>query len=459
MGALALAAALIGAFPPPPAPQVRAAVVSLLRAPDRVGGEIRRAAATGATTPAVAEFYRGRNWRPLWLAQGRLRPEARTVVAMVADAAGQGLDPSAYAPQTLREAVAAARPDDPKSLARAELALSSAFSAYITDLHRPPKDAAPQFRDPALPGPPDAGAALTALASAPDLAAGLAAVQRMHPIYEGLKGALNSRRAAYGDADPLRPLILANMARARGLPADPGPRYLIVDAAAQRLTVYEQGRPVDAMRVIVGKRGDPTPVLAGLIRYARFHPYWNIPEDVTAKEIAPRVLREGPGFLAREHLEILSDWSDAPRVLDPEEVDWAAVAGGKEPLRVRRLPGEQNILGRVKLMLPNPLGIYLHDTPNKAPFGADRRALSHGCVRLQDAMRLTRRLLGPQADNPPPGPDARVDLARPVPVYITYFTLVAGPDGRLERRADLYGRDARLIEALGFGRRGLQSPS
>jgi murein L,D-transpeptidase YcbB/YkuD len=126
---------------------------------------------------------------------------------------------------------------------------------------------------------------------------------------------------------------------------------------------------------------------------------------------------------------------------------------------VRRLPGEQNILGRVKLMLPNPLGIYLHDTPNKAPFGADRRALSHGCVRLEDAMRLTRRLLGPQADNPPPGPDARVDLARPVPVYITYFTLVAGPDGRLERRADLYGRDAKLIEALGFGGRGLQSAS
>jgi murein L,D-transpeptidase YcbB/YkuD len=211
--------------------------------------------------------------------------------------------------------------------------------------------------------------------------------------------------------------------------------------------LYEDGRVADSMRAIVGTAQDQTPSMAGLMRYARYRPYWNIPEDIVREEIAPHVLREGRGYLAREEMQILSDWSPNARVVDPAEVDWSAVASGAVTLRMRRLPGEQNILGQVKLMLPNPLGIYLHDTPARWMFGRSQRTISHGCIRLEDAPRLARRLIGPRADNPPPGDDARVDLPSPVPVYIVYFTVAPTPDG-LEQRPDVYHRDAPLIAEL-----------
>lgn len=397
----------------------------------------------------MRQFYAGRDHRPLWSADGKLRNEAQAVLEMAGGAAGDGLRSAAYDPASLRQMLAAARTGEPAALARAELALSTAYAAYISDLHAPPGGARLAFRDPALrPAEMTPAQALEAAGRAGDLARHIAAARRMHPIYEQLRGQLQVRRAAKGPADPLEPLILANMARARILPADPGRRYILVDAAAQRLWVYEGGRPVDSMEVIAGTPKAQTPVMAGLMRYANFRPYWNVPPDIVRDEIAPHVLREGAGYLERQDMEILSDWTPAAQVVDPALVDWTAVRSGAVTLRVRRRPGENNILGQVKLMLPNPLGIYLHDTPNKTPFGTSRRLLSHGCVRLEDAQRLARRLIGPAADDPPPGDDARVDLPQPVPVYITYFTLFPGPDG-LEQRPDVYGRDAPLLAELG----------
>lgn len=404
--------------------------------------------------PEVAAFYRAHRYRPLWVTHGRVRDDAEAVVAMIEAAPADGLDPTAYGARSLKTALANARSGNPRALARAELALSTAYAIYLSDLHRPPAGAQMEFRDPAL---PPSGItprnALETLRAAGDPAQAMAAALRMHPIYEQLRAQLAARRAEFhGGPDPLEPLILANMARARALPADPGDQYVLVDAAAQRLWLYERGQPVDSMRVIVGTRDGQTPPMAGLMRYAKFRPYWNIPEDIVRDEIAPVVLRQGVGYLATKNLQILSGWSPNAQVVDPGKVDWKAVASGATPLRMRRLPGDMNVLGQVKLMLPNPLGIYLHDTPNKQPFGWPQRTLSHGCIRLEDAMRLTRRLIGPAADSPPPGDDVRVDLPRPVPVYVVYFTVAPGPGG-LEQRPDIYVRDPPLIAALGAGQR------
>jgi len=416
---------------------------------DRVSMALRREIATAEVAAPVAEYYRAHAYRPIWVANGRLRPEARAVVALIDGAAAEGLDPAAYAPSALRSALASGRAGGATRLARAELAVSTAYAAYVSDLHRPPASARMAFWDPALRSPQvSPRGALDAAAAAEDLAQAMAAVQRMHPIYEQLRAELAVRRAA-GTGDPLEATILANMARARALPADPGSRYILVDAAAQRLWLYENGRATDTMRVIVGTPSDPTPVMAGLMRYASFRPYWNVPVDVVRHEIAPHVLREGPAYLTREDMEVLSDWSAAARVVDPAAVDWDAVASGAVALRVRRRPGEQNILGQVKLMLPNRLGIYLHDTPNKQPFSRAQRTLSHGCIRLEDARRLTRRLIGPVADHPPPGDDVRVDLPQAAPVYVVYFTLAPEPGG-LERRRDVYRRDAPLLAEMGL---------
>jgi murein L,D-transpeptidase YcbB/YkuD len=396
----------------------------------------------------VADYYRAQGFRPLWVTKAGLRPQAFEVAKLLAGAASEGLDPGDYSPDAAQAALDAARDGEPRALARAEALLSRAWARYIVDLHQPPPGARLAFRDPGLPAAPATPrAVLEAAARAPDAAGYVAAMRRMHPIYEGLRAAYAARRAGHGPDDPQALLIRANMDRARALPADPGRRYVLVDAAGQRLWAYEDGKAVDTMRVIVGRADNQTPTLAALIRFAKFQPYWNVPVDVTRDEIAPRVLREGPAYLERERMEVLSDWSEGAHVLDPESVDWAAVAAGTTPLRVRSRPGDANILGRVKLMAPNPLGIYLHDTPNKGPFAGDARALSHGCIRLQDAMRLTRWLLGSRADHPPSGEDARVDLTAPVPVYVVYLTLTPGEDG-LERQADIYGRDKALIAAL-----------
>jgi murein L,D-transpeptidase YcbB/YkuD len=136
-------------------------------------------------------------------------------------------------------------------------------------------------------------------------------------------------------------------------------------------------------------------------------------------------------------------------VLDPAAVDWDAVAEGRKPVRLRQRPGPGNIMGRVKFIFPNRLGVYLHDTPDRAWLARDRRTASSGCVRLGDAPALARRLLGADVDALAAGAPAetRVDLPDPIPVYLVYLT-VRPTRGGLETRPDIYGRDAPLLKAL-----------
>jgi len=189
-------------------------------------------------------------------------------------------------------------------------------------------------------------------------------------------------------------------------------------------------------------------MMAGVVRYAVFNPYWNIPVDLVRDDYARRVLRHGVSALEAERLEVMSDWSARARPVDPASVDWSEVAAGRRLLRVRQLPGGDNMMGQVKLMLPNELGIYLHDTPHRWAFDADQRTFSSGCVRLERAMPLARRLLGPAAPQAAsPAPEQRVDLPEPVPVFITYFT--AWPaGGTVELRRDAYRRDGPVLAAL-----------
>lgn len=393
----------------------------------------------------LAAFYQARRGRPLWIDGYALRPEAWTVLSLVRGAERDGLEPQDYRLAELAAALTRARNRDPADLARAELALSRAWTAYLADLKTPKPGAELAFIDPALARPrPTVGRALTDLAHAPALSAHLAAATRMSPIYDAYRQALAEARTGAGEGDEA--LILANLERARALPADLGDRYIVVDAAAATLWLYENGKVVDTMPVAVGKRSQPTPMMAGLIRYAVFNPYWNMPQDLVREQVARPVVQRGLSALPAD-LELLSDWTPKARSLDPAEVDWEAVAEGRTPLRVRQKPSAWNTMGQVKLMLPNRLGIYLHDTPHRGVFDAERRNVSAGCVRLSDAPRLARTLLGGQQPEAGGLAEYRVDLPRPIPVYITYFTL--GLEGaRTVRRADPYGRDPVLLASL-----------
>lgn len=233
--------------------------------------------------------------------------------------------------------------------------------------------------------------------------------------------------------------IRVNLERARVLPWDQA-RHIVVDAVSQRLWLYEDGLVRDTMKVVVGKPTEPTPMLAGFIRYAALNPYWNVPPDLVKDRVASHVLALGLGYLKTAGYEVLSDWSDNPHAIDPATVDWKAVATGKLEIPVRQLPGPANMMGAMKFMFPNDFGVYLHDTPDKSLFGDADRRKSSGCVRVEHAERIAKWLFGTVPTAPPTARELHVPLADPVPVYITYLTVAPEGSG-LAFRGDVYQRD------------------
>ena len=199
-------------------------------------------------------------------------------------------------------------------------------------------------------------------------------------------------------------------------------RYVLVDAASARLFMIEDGEVRDSMRVIVGKADAQTPTIASQIYYATLNPYWNVPDDLARKIIAPNVLKYGVGYLKDRRYEVLDAFGEHANQRDPRDVDWKAVAAGRETVKVRQLPGADNSMGEVKFGFPNQHGIFLHDTPKKELFQSAERSLSNGCVRLEDAPRLARWLLGRDPSSVDADvPEQHVALPRAMPIYITYL--------------------------------------
>lgn len=199
-------------------------------------------------------------------------------------------------------------------------------------------------------------------------------------------------------------------------------RIVLVDAASARLFMVEDGQVRDSMKVIVGKADAQTPTIASQIYYATLNPYWNVPDDLARSIVAPNVLKYGVEYLADRGYEVLDSFGDGARKIDPRDVDWKAVAAGRVTIKVRQLPGPGNSMGEVKFGFPNAHGIFLHDTPKKELFASAERALSNGCVRLEDAPRLARWLLGrdPTALDADV-PEQHVALPRAMPIFITYL--------------------------------------
>ena len=205
-------------------------------------------------------------------------------------------------------------------------------------------------------------------------------------------------------------------------------RYVLVDAASARLFMVEDGQIVDSMRVIVGKPSAQTPTLASKIYYATLNPYWNVPPDLARTIVAPNVLKYGTGYLKDRGYQVLGGFDEYAPEISPDDVDWKAVAAGRAEVKIRQLPGPANSMGQVKFGFPNNDGIFLHDTPKKELFGAAARNISNGCIRLEDAPRLARWLLGrdPSAIVADSQPEQHVLLPKATPIYITYLNEPAG---------------------------------
>ncbi|HEY0626035.1 MAG TPA: L,D-transpeptidase family protein [Allosphingosinicella sp.] len=278
-----------------------------------------------------------------------------------------------------------------------------------------------------------------------ELAKKVRAYQESHGIKaDGVAGEATIQSLNLG---PLRHerLIQINLERALRLPsvAEKG-RYVVVDAGGARIYLFEDGKVLDSMKAIVGKPETATPMMAAKLRYASVNPYWNVPPELIQGLIAPKVIAGGVTYLEERGYEVFSDWTEEAQKLDPATVDWQAAAAGTSDIRVRQQPGGANSMGAIKFMMPNDFGIYLHDTPDKSGFQKDDRWISNGCVRVEDAKRLATWLFGDMPKGSDPKVEEKVDLAEPVPVYITYLTVGAGKDGAVFRK-DPYSRDKELL--------------
>ncbi|HYK44391.1 MAG TPA: L,D-transpeptidase family protein [Parafilimonas sp.] len=226
--------------------------------------------------------------------------------------------------------------------------------------------------------------------------------------------------------------IMVNMERLRWIPPrdSSSHEFILVNIPEYNLHYYEEGKDVWQCNVVVGKPMTKTVIFSGKMQYVVFSPYWNVPPSIINKEIKP-AMKRNPNYLASHNME----WN-----------------GG----RVRQKPGPRNSLGLVKFLFPNSNNIYLHDTPSKSLFTEDKRAFSHGCIRVAKPKDLAMRLLRnyPEWTSEKidaamrAGTERTVTLKPTIPVYIGYFTAFLDNDGQLNFRSDVYNRDGSLLNML-----------
>ena len=466
-----------------------------------------------ADREAVAAFYQVRANQPIWTTDGVVTTTAQALLAKMAAAADEGLDPKAYAVGGLESLNGPAA--SPDTVADAEIAVSKALLAYVHDSaggRVPTKLIGHDII--AANNAPEPLVALASIAISADPVRLLEDYQPTSDQYQALKrklADLRSAAAATAEADPpvvpagptlkigmsdprvavlrtrlgltmtdgdvydeavsdavrsfqttrrikptgtlgpatlaalnsfkrpprinLESEIIANMERWRWLPHDLGPNFVFVNVPQFRLRVTLDSQIVHEAKVIVGKPDTPTPIFSDTMEFVVFNPSWNVPESIIKKEYLPK-LAEDPDYLARHGFVV-------------------TYVGDK--MQVRQPPGEGNALGHIKFMFPNNFSVYLHDTSSRSLFAKDWRALSHGCVRVDQPYKFAEIVMGAEngwtedhVRDMIGGAEQRVDLKRKLPVYIAYFTAYVDDDGSLKQLDDLYGYDHRVISALGL---------
>ncbi len=407
------------------------------------------APAPSASVPAasaVATFYDTWRVQPIWFRRGPDNAAITQLVTILQRAPFDGFPEGPQLAAQVQAAAARARSGNAADVAAAERTLSTAWVQYVQALKR--KTAGMIYAFPVLePQGTRADQILLTAGAATSLERYLVNTSNLNPVYGPLRDAAWAQAQASGNLTP-DPRLLANLDRARSIPA--GGRFMIVDSAAQRLTLYENGQPVDSMKVIVGTPKLPTPLIASIMYYVTFNPYWNAPDHLVRQAIAPKTLAGGMKYFNSMGYEVMVDWTDGSATIPAETIDWKAVVAGKTRLRIRQKPGEKNFMGVLKFPFPNPEDIYLHDTPGKAHFNEASRDLSNGCVRVEDAKRLGRWLLGREPVAPSTEAEIDVQMPKGVPIVLTYLTAQAR-DGKVTYLKDIYGWDRPRPQKLASG--------
>jgi murein L,D-transpeptidase YcbB/YkuD len=341
-----------------------------------------------------------------------------------------GLDPAHYAGPELRAALSSGDP------AAIERRATNSFGLVARDLamgHLRGAQRGRYFISSDTLEPAEVADLIDRAIASRDVAGTLESLAPRTRQYAELRTALEALRP--GD-DRNRRVLQANLERWRWLPRELGERYLMVNIPEFQARLVEAGRIIATHRVIVGKTGTPTPQFRTEVTGMIFNPTWTVPQSI---------IRESVGSLVRR----------SPSVARARGYTWSFAGGG---LRVVQQPGPQNALGQMKLDMPNPFTVYMHDTPTKQLFDREVRTLSHGCIRTQNPFDLAALLLTGTEWTPKRIADTvaglrttRVPLPRPVPVYVVYMTAVADEDGAVRYLDDPYKLDKAIEAQLAHG--------
>lgn len=414
LAVLAVAAAMAGPWAGAVAQPGRASRPALAAAQADPGAPVDLTAAVGEPVPTPPP--------PRW----PLR-DAEALLAAIQSIGSEGLAPRDYEPVALARAIQ--RGPGP---ALDQLA-TRLFAWLAEDLRdgRTPMDARVQWFavDPDRELNPTAVILARALARH-DVPGELAALHPTHPDYAALRGAL-----ATGAGEKM--LIRANMDRWRWLARDLGRQYLITNVPEYMLRLTVNDQVITSYRTVVGKPGrTATPQLAEIVEGVVFNPTWTVPQSIVKGEGLGSRLLGNPRRAAREGYRVTK------------------AANGF--ITVVQQPGPGNSLGLMKLDMPNPHAIFVHDTPSRHLFASSERALSHGCIRTERASELgmLMAMLGAGLTKEEgiahtlSGEYTKVRMTRTFPIYITYFTMARDVDGTLRTFNDLYGRDAPVVASF-----------
>jgi murein L,D-transpeptidase YcbB/YkuD len=490
----------------PAAPALSAAdtaVVDQLR--NLSSGKYDRIVGNKKDRTIVDAFYSGRDYAPLWITDGKLNERGKAVIAYLGHVDQDGLDPADY-PVPNFSALS-----EPGDLAEAELKLDMTIITYAhhasTGRVHWSRVSGDIYYTLTAPEPADV---LAAMVEAKDMAKALDAYEPHTAGYLALKAKLAEIRAGKNDAkkapiangaapkvgasddrvpllrerlnvagdgttfdkpladavkkyqqehklritgtltqetidalnghQPDKPvdIILANIERWRWMPHDLGNTYVIVNLADFTLRVMHDGKPYWTTRIVDGKPEMPTPIMQAEMKYITINPTWNVPPSIVNHEYLP-ALQQDPTVLDRMGLKV-----------------------GKNPdgtVHIWQPPGDHNALGRIRFNFPNKFLVYQHDTPDKYLFANDKRAYSHGCMRVQDPQKYAEVLLSLVRPNDgytlerikkmiDAGGEQDIQLPTYIPVNLTYQTAFVDDDGKLQFRDDVYGRDRQLLAIL-----------
>ncbi len=457
---------------------------------------------------AAEQFYRDRGFVPLWVEKGAETARATAAFAYLRGIEADGLDPADY-PMPNFKAIA-----DADGLAEAELK----FTAAIFDFARHAQTGRVHFSRITYdilyyPTAPEPAEVLARIAGARNMAEALDGYQPPHDAYKALKAKLADARGRAADVGPkpipggpllkvdlkkpmrdarvallrerlgvpgddtydkplaeavkkfqtqrklsptgnlnqatidaLNPprrerdadIIIANMERWRWAPRDLGKVHVIVNIPDYTLKVVRDNQMVWNTRIVVGKPGNlATPITSAYMTHITVNPTWNVPPSIIQNEYLP-ALQQDPQAMDRIGLKLTRNPDGTIHIYQP--------------------PGDNNALGRIRFNFPNKFLVYQHDTPDKKLFTLDKRAFSHGCMRVLDPVKYAEVLLSIALPKEGYTQDrirkmfgpGEVDIRLPsqIPVHLTYQSAFVDEAGKLQIREDVYGRDARLLAVL-----------